>query len=73
MPLNKETLTSGILSALQAGQGSGGSAKDTATGIADAIDAYVRGIQIISEVTTTVTTTGGAGGGTGTAKSTTVN
>lgn len=73
MPLNKGTLASGILSALESGQGSGGSAKKTATEIADAIDLYVRGIEIISDVTTTVTTTGGAGSGKGTATSTTVS
>lgn len=73
MPLNKETLASGILSALNAGQGPNGNASTTANQIADAIDAYVRGIEIISEVTTTVTTTGGAGSGKGTATSTTVS
>jgi len=73
MALNKGTLASGILSALQAGQGPNGNASTTANQIADAIDLFVRGIEIQSDVTTQVTTTGGAGGGKGIAKSTTVN
>lgn len=74
MSLKKGILEGAILASLKAGQAPGGSAETMASDLADAIDAYVRGIEIQSSVTTQVqvSTLTGTGGGTGLAKSTTV-
>ena len=74
MSLKRGVLEGAILASLKAGQGPGGSAEKMASELATAIDAYVRGIEIESSVTTQVqvSTVTGTGGGTGFAKSTTV-